>query len=83
MMTGRGGALRQLIRLSFRTLPAVLWVIFAVWLTATASAQGNKPPRYEVDAAWPKPLPNNWLIGQVGGLAVDKHDHIWINQQQP
>jgi len=81
MMTGRGGALRQLIRLSFRTLPAVLWVIFAVWLTATASAQGNKPPRYEVDAAWPKPLPNNWLIGQVGGLAVDKHDHIWINQR--
>jgi len=34
-----------------------------------------------VDAAWPKPLPNSWLIGQVGGLAVDKHDHIWINQR--
>src|SRR6516164_7768499 len=38
-------------------------------------------PLVSLDAAWPKPLPNNWLIGQVGGLAVDKHDHIWINQR--
>jgi DNA-binding beta-propeller fold protein YncE len=62
-------------------LPTGLSIILAIWLAASASAQGNKPPRYEVDAAWPKPLPNNWLIGQVGGLAVDKHDHIWINQR--
>ena len=33
------------------------------------------------NASWPKPLPNNWLIGQIGGLAVDKHDHIWIHQR--
>src|SRR5436190_30695 len=35
-------------------------------------------PRYEVDAAWPKALPNNWLVGQVAGVAVDEKDHIWI-----
>jgi hypothetical protein len=52
------------------------------WLIAPASAQGGgNAPHYQVDASWPKPLPNNCLIGQVGGIAVDKHDHIWVNQR--
>jgi DNA-binding beta-propeller fold protein YncE len=55
-------------------LPACLLVL----LTAAASPQ---TPQYQVDATWPKPLPNQWLIGEVGGLAVDKHGHIWVNQR--
>lgn len=43
-------------------------------------AQGNAP-RFEVDASWPKPLPNNWVVGQVGGIAVDRNDNIWIIQR--
>ena len=35
-------------------------------------------PRYAVDATWPKPLPNNWILGQVAGIAVDKNDTIWM-----
>jgi DNA-binding beta-propeller fold protein YncE len=35
-------------------------------------------PTYEVDAAWPKQLPNNWILGQVSGAAVDSRDHVWI-----
>ena len=35
-------------------------------------------PTYRVDASWPKDLPNNWLLGQVAGIAVDSQDHIWI-----
>ncbi len=31
-----------------------------------------------MDPAWPKALPNNWIIGAVAGVAVDKRDHIWI-----
>ena len=38
----------------------------------------TKPPQFEVDAAWPKPLPNHWLMGQAAGVAVDRHDHIWV-----
>jgi hypothetical protein len=38
-------------------------------------------PEFEVDAAWPKDLPNNWLVGQVGGIAVDRYDNIWILQR--
>jgi hypothetical protein len=63
-----------------------LFVLFAGFMLAAAAipfgAQGSaSAPHYEVDAAWPKPLPNNWLIGQIGGLTVDKHDHIWVNQR--
>ena len=40
--------------------------------------QGASAPSFVVDAGWPKPLPNNWIIGEVGGIAVDSHDHIWV-----
>ncbi len=39
---------------------------------------GAGVPAYAVDAAWPKPLPNNWNIGQVAGIAVDARDHVWL-----
>jgi hypothetical protein len=42
----------------------------------------TKAPRYTVDPSWPKDLPENWLIGQVGGIAVDRNDNIWIIQRQ-
>ncbi|MCY3730017.1 MAG: hypothetical protein OXF98_01630, partial [Rhodospirillaceae bacterium] len=35
-------------------------------------------PQFIVDPFWPKPLPNNWLIGQVAGVHVDADDHVWI-----
>ena len=38
-------------------------------------------PDFVVDHRWPKPLPKKWLIGQVGGIAVDRHDNIWIIQR--
>jgi DNA-binding beta-propeller fold protein YncE len=38
-------------------------------------------PKYQVDPYWPQELPNNWIIGQVGGLAVDPKDHIWVLQR--
>jgi DNA-binding beta-propeller fold protein YncE len=38
-------------------------------------------PRFEVDAAWPKPLPNRWLMGQASGVAVDRNDHVWVVQR--
>src|SRR5580658_6162476 len=42
-----------------------------------ASASG-KTPNFVVDPSWPQPLPNNWLLGQIGGLYVDQHDHVWV-----
>ncbi|MFZ3322392.1 MAG: hypothetical protein WA190_08480 [Usitatibacter sp.] len=57
-------------------------ILFALALTACAtSSQQAVPgatPRFAVDPYWPKPLPGNWILGQVAGIAVDKDDHIWI-----
>jgi NHL repeat len=38
-------------------------------------------PAFRVDPYWPRPLPNNWIIGQVGGMAVDAQDNIWVFQR--
>jgi hypothetical protein len=38
-------------------------------------------PRFEVAPFWPKPLPNNLILGQVAGVAVDERDHLWIIQR--
>ena len=35
-------------------------------------------PSFKVDPFWPKPLPNQWLLGQVAGVAVDSRNHVWI-----
>jgi len=57
----------------------VLWSVLAF---ATIAAQPSKRlPTYEVDAHWPKPLPNNWILGAVAGVAVDARDHVWITHR--
>lgn len=53
---------------------------------AASTSQGNQRrggdgPEFRVDPDWPKPLPNQWLVGQVAGIAVDRQDHIWIVQR--
>ncbi|MEX1211913.1 MAG: hypothetical protein WEA36_03630 [Balneolaceae bacterium] len=35
-------------------------------------------PGFDVDPYWPDPLPENWMVGQVAGVAVDQQDRIWI-----
>ncbi|MDE0082944.1 MAG: hypothetical protein OXT72_09895 [Gammaproteobacteria bacterium] len=35
-------------------------------------------PSFIVDPSWPKPLPNNWRISQVGGISVGSNDDIWV-----
>jgi DNA-binding beta-propeller fold protein YncE len=45
-----------------------------------AEAQGSSvsAPIFEVDPLWPKPLPNNWLLGWTIGVWVDEQDYVWI-----
>ena len=35
-------------------------------------------PQFRVDPFWARELPNNWMLGQVSGVAVDDRDHVWI-----
>lgn len=50
-------------------------------LSTPRTARAQEIPKYKVEASWPKELPNNWIMGQVGGMAVDRHDHIWVLQR--
>ena len=45
--------------------------------TAVASSP-SQVPVYEVDPAWPQPLPERWLVGAIAGVAVDERQHVWI-----
>lgn len=70
-----------------RATAALLSLTVACLVVGTAPAYGQAAtatramPRLQVDPFWPKPLPNNWLLGQVAGVAVDSRDHIWIVQR--
>ena len=46
----------------------------------TADAQDSQAgvPLFEPDPLWSEALPNKWVTGQVGGVAVDSHDNVWI-----
>ena len=54
----------------------------AQWLTEEpAVAQSGamvETPTFEVDPFWPKPLPNNWIIGRSIGVEVDDRDHVFM-----
>jgi DNA-binding beta-propeller fold protein YncE len=55
--------------------------MLAVIAVSSAHAAGDDVPRYKVDPYWPQELPNNWVMGQVAGIAVDGQDHIWVLQR--
>jgi len=52
-----------------------------VFLALAFTAFSQNVPKFEPDPHWPKQLPNNWMLGQVGGIYVDAHDHIWVTSR--
>jgi len=49
-------------------------------LRGTASAQQTmvEVPLFEVDPLWPKPVPNEGLLGMTIGVSIDDQDNVWI-----
>src|SRR5260221_13583091 len=65
---------------SFLAVVAALGAV-ATMLEYGAAAQSKaagQAPMFEVDPLWPKPLPNNWTLGNGIGIAVDSNDHVWM-----
>jgi len=64
-------------------LPKVALAAVAVAMLAAAALviAADAAPKFEIDTSWPKPLPNNWILGQIGGIFVDKDDNVWISQR--
>ena len=67
-----------LVRLGFC---AALAIVAGAGIHSSLRAQGAAP-RYEFDSTWPKPLPNNWVLGGLGGTCVDGRDHVFILNRQ-
>jgi len=78
-----------------RILPAAAFVM-AIGTAATVlyqppvSAQNGSAqnggtrtgaPKFEPDPSWPKLLLKNYMLGQVGGIYVDSHDHVWVTSR--
>ena len=73
-----------------KTEAHVLMTVWACVVLAVAAlvlsppalhAQGGAPT-YEVDVSWPKPFPERWVLGGLGGLCVDNQDHVFILNRQ-
>src|SRR4051812_42360800 len=65
--------------------PLLRTAAFAVLAIAAATASpvwAQNAPKYEADLSWPKPLPDKWVIGGLGGLCVDAQDHVLILNRQ-
>ena len=62
---------------------AVAVALLALGQRALESQQPTvEAPVFEVDPFWPKPLPNNWVLGNAIGVGVDSRDHVFIVHRQ-
>lgn len=55
----------------------LLPLVAAAGFSGAAWSGGADIPRYVADPWWPKPLPNRWVTGAVGGICVDQNDHVF------
>lgn len=70
--------------MSVRLLAAAASLVLGCATASTPRAGGSPgegEAAFAVDPAWPKPLPSNWILGQVSGVAVDASDHVWVLQR--
>ena len=50
---------------------AVVGIAFGPWNQSIEAKQNGStlvPPTFKVDPFWPKPLPDNWVTGEIGGF---------------
>ncbi|HJR71515.1 MAG TPA: hypothetical protein VKA43_15845 [Gammaproteobacteria bacterium] len=63
--------------------PTLSWsaVLVGSWFIATGGASiasAQQAPELVFDPTWPKDLPNNWKLGGITGLALDRDENVWL-----
>ncbi len=48
--------------------------------TLDLAPEGTPLPRFKADAAWPN-IPDEFMLGQVSGVAVGPDDSVWLTQR--
>ena len=61
---------RSLIGLTLVALGAVFGI--------HAQTPTRTTTKFQVDPFWPKPLPNDWVMADVGGVCTDAKDHLFL-----
>src|ERR1044072_9321454 len=56
---------------------AVAFVFLALPISPSVAAEPGVP-QFQPEPFWPKPLPENWILGQVAGIATAPNGNIWI-----
>src|ERR1700733_7763738 len=82
MMATRGGNMNMKTSYLVTAAAAAALALAAQTPFVAPAAAQNAVPHYEADPAWPKPLPNRWILGGLGGLCVDAQDHVVILNRQ-
>jgi DNA-binding beta-propeller fold protein YncE len=81
------GTNRQGVRSLDRLGISLLALLGAMLLVSATKAQRPQDranpavdvaPQFEWDPTWPKPLPDNMVMGAVGGVAVDPQNNVWV-----
>src|ERR1700733_15748608 len=62
-------------------LACAAWATPVMMVGASTLRAQTGVPKFEVDPYWPKPLPNRWVTGEIGGLCVDAKDHVFLVQR--
>jgi len=65
-------------RYVYGTAAALAVALVGCLWSPTTKADPPPTPKFQVDPFWPKPLPHNWVTGEVGGTCVDSQDHVFI-----
>ena len=59
------------------TFKVVLVLGLALTAASLAAQSSLRAPTFQVDPGWPS-IPNDWVLGEVSSISVDRHDNIWV-----
>ena len=59
----------------------VAWLIASAIYCAPPLEAQSAVPKYEADPFWAK-LPDNWVVGPLGGACVDARDYVFVLHRQ-
>ncbi len=60
---------------------AVVGLLLASHEPVDGQGRGGQVPIYDFDPTFPKPMKETWAIGPIGGMAVDRQDHLFVVQR--
>ena len=56
------------------------WLVGPGAVADASQQQAGNVPVFQIDSSWqwPPKLPNNWVVGVMVFVAVDRHDNLWV-----